>query len=606
MNIDAIAAALVSSIVSCALLWRWLRASARKELDDRTARLFAVVNAAPDGVLVSDARNQVVFVNDRLLELSGYERSELVGERVEKLVPDRHRELHARQSAAFLGNPHVRLMGEARDIVLLRKAGSEIPVEISLSPMRIDGTVLMVAIVRDVSKQRAMAERVKRLAFYDAVTNLPNRNHFQRRLQRSLDVAQGRGLSIAVLLVDLDGFKQINDVHGHDAGDQVLRVAAERMVASLRPGDGPSRATSEGVRSSISRLGGDEFIVLLCGVRGPGDAVVVAERLISRLSEPIRLDGGEAGVGASIGIALYPKDGADAETLLKRADAAMYQAKASGGRCCRFFSADLEAAMMRSRKIAQRLGPALERNELRVHYQPLKNARTGKLTGAEALLRWHDVELGSVNPAEVIAVAEDSDLILRVDEWVLRTVCRQIRAWREAGYRAGPISVNISPKQLRVPGYAIEVENVLRAENLSPCDLRLELTETAVLDEGPATVANLSELRQLGVGLVLDDFGTGFSSLTNLARLPITGLKIDRTFVARALEDERSAAVVSCLVELGRRLGLSVTAEGVESELQLRFLVANGCEDLQGFLWSPAVPPETFAGWLAGERLAAA
>jgi EAL domain-containing protein (putative c-di-GMP-specific phosphodiesterase class I) len=303
-------------------------------------------------------------------------------------------------------------------------------------------------------------------------------------------------------------------------------------------------------------------------------------------------------MGASIGISLYPDDGDDSEALVARADAAMYQAKSAGGHCYRFFSADVDGQIARQRRIRERLEQAIAAGGLGLAYQPQRSGTTQQISGAEALLRWRDEELGAVRTPELIAVAEGCELITRIDDWVLREVCRQVRAWRDSGLRVPPISVNVSPRRLRLAGYAADVENALTSAGLTPSSLCLEITETAVLDPMGSTHRNLEELRELGVSVVLDDFGTGFSSLTHVAQLPITGLKIDRAFVASLPDDDRAAAVVSCVSALARRLGLTIIAEGVESEQQLRFLVASGCTEFQGFLFSPAVDSATLAQML--------
>jgi len=328
VNEAAIPLALATGVLALFGLAAWRRA--RGEIHERTNQLLSVVNHSLDGLLVVGQRNSIEFVNAGLLRLSGFSEAELIGQPLEALVPIGARDPHVYKVSEFLARPHVRRMGEGNDVVLRRKDGSEVPVQISLTPARVRNTTQVVAIVRDISKERALEEKLRRLAYYDTLTGLPNRAHFQRKLQRSIESTRSRGLEIAVLFIDLDGFKTINDSLGHEAGDLVLCTAADRMTASLRLNDALSRAEfGDATESCVSRLGGDEFIVLLGGIRRAQDVASVADRLVKRLGEPILIDGREVRIGASVGIALYPNDATDAETLLVRADEAMYQAKAT-------------------------------------------------------------------------------------------------------------------------------------------------------------------------------------------------------------------------------------------------------------------------------------
>ncbi|MDX1650375.1 MAG: EAL domain-containing protein, partial [Myxococcota bacterium] len=449
--------------------------------------------------------------------------------------------------------------------------------------------------------------RIRDMALYDPLTRLPNRRFFRERLAAMLEDASRRGRPVALLFVDLDGFKSVNDALGHAVGDALLREVSGRLRAVVRPTDTVTRAAAEWEDerlddASVSRLGGDEFIVVLDGIAGAEDVVGPAERLLDTLRAPLRVHGHEVSARASIGVAIHPQDGTDVETLLRRADLAMYDAKARGRNTVRFYSAELDRAAQSRVRLEERLRRALERDELELHYQPICDARTGGTVGAEALLRWNDAELGPVSPAEFIAVAEQSGLVGRIDRWVFDRACAQVESWRREGLRPVRVGVNVSGRHLGQREFADEVRAALRRHRGSPALLELEITESTVMSDDPITRETLTRLHELGLGLVLDDFGTGFSSLSHLRNCPVQRLKIDRSFVAGLLESSHDRAIVESLVALARSLRVGVVAEGVETEAQREALLDLGCEEIQGWLVSPAVPPAAFTRFLRPEK----
>jgi diguanylate cyclase (GGDEF)-like protein len=447
--------------------------------------------------------------------------------------------------------------------------------------------------------QRVQAEdRIRYLAYYDGLTGLPNRQRFQERLRSALDWAQRRNECVALLFLDLDRFKQVNDTLGHTAGDELLRQVAERVHQTVRLGDYIGRADTAKPKGEVSRLGGDEFTVLLTHLAAGEDAAKVAQRVLVELAKPIPVGGYELYTTASIGIAVFPADGQDLETLVRNADTAMYHAKSHNGNTFKFYTEAMNATAARKLHLASRLRHALEQEEFALHYQPIRDASTGSVCAAEALLRWYLPETGAVRPDEFIPIAEDTGMILSIGEWVLRTACAQVRAWQDEGFEPIRIAVNVSTHQLRQSSWPQTVARILEETGLSPGLLELELTESAILTHEDTTIQALSQLHDMGVGLVLDDFGTGYSSLSSLRRFPIERVKIDRSFVGDITDDPDDAALTAAILSMAQSLQLRVVAEGVETLGQAEFLRERGCHELQGFLFSPAVPADAFVRFL--------
>ncbi len=449
--------------------------------------------------------------------------------------------------------------------------------------------------------------RARALAYYDSVTGLPNRQLFQERLSKALVSARLNGRVAAVLTIDLDALRSINEAFGHDSGDEIMRQAADRILESLRLADVVARLDSDETAaaepsSEVSRIGGNEFTIVLTRVAAPQEASIVAERLLHSLAAPFVLGGEELRTSASIGIAVYPLDGGEADTLLRNASAAGQEARSRGTNQYQFYSEAMNAAAARKLHIRSRLGGALERDHLVLHFQPIRSTRSGLVTGAEVLLRWTDPEIGPVPSSEFIPIAEETGLITSIGEWVINSACRQARAWQQAGFRPFRLSVNISGRQIREEDFVATVSNALEESGLDPSLLELEITETSIIRDGPAAAATLNELADMGIRFALDDFGTGYSSLSYVARFPIHRLKIDRSFVAEIGETEESAKLVGAIVALARHLDLAVVAEGVETVEQADRLREWGCDEIQGYLFSRALPPAEFERFLEREK----
>jgi diguanylate cyclase (GGDEF)-like protein len=454
------------------------------------------------------------------------------------------------------------------------------------------GTAPLVTVtVLDVTHERRAEESARRIAFYDGLTGLPNRRLFERRLVSAMRRAGSDGATLALLFLDLDGFKQVNDQLGHAAGDELLRCVGQRLLDSVRGSDELTRIRS--LQSSVSRFGGDEFAVLLTGLRGPDDAAECARRIHARLREPIELAVACARVGVSIGIALYPNDGETSSALLSAADAAMYAAKSDRTQIYCFYRADLHASTTRLRLIAEQLGGAAARGELSIAWQPKFDLANGHITGAEALLRWTNPLLGPVSPAEFVPIAEETSLILDIGAWVLEAACREASIWMRELIEPPTLAVNVSRVQLVAGNLERVVYDALMRSSLDPHLLQLEITESLMI-EGENALAPLRDLGAIGLTLALDDFGSGYSTLASLVRFPVHTLKLDRALIRDIDSNPDAARVVRAVIRMAHELGRRVVAEGVDNYAALRFLRESECDEAQGFLLAKPMPADEF------------
>ena len=459
--------------------------------------------------------------------------------------------------------------------------------------------------VQDITERKEAENRIRYLAYYDSLTGLPNRQSFMERLNRELARARHQDARLAVLFLDLDGFKAINDTLGHNVGDLILQWASERMKYGIRPSDVLSRPTQEDepeLEPDLARLGGDEFTVLLPRIHHPEDALLVAHRIRDLMHRPFVIEGKELVLTTSIGIAIFPDDGQDGAALLKHADTAMYHAKDEGRDNCQFYSASLTTRAMQRMAMETNLRLALERQEFRLHYQPQVDATTGRIHALEALIRWPHPELGMISPGEFIPLAEEIGLIVPLGEWVLRTACADAVSWQQSGHPPVRVAVNLSPIQFKDPHLVTMVLDTLRESGLPADSLELEITEGSMMEDTEHTLATLHDLRQAGVHIALDDFGTGYSSMSYLKRMPLTRLKVDRSFVRELPETEEDRAIVRAIVALANSMSYEVTAEGVETDEQVKRLRELGCDSLQGYFFSRPMPPEEISALLAKSR----
>ncbi|MDE2388781.1 MAG: EAL domain-containing protein [Betaproteobacteria bacterium] len=444
-------------------------------------------------------------------------------------------------------------------------------------------------LVRDITERKDSESKIFHLAYFDNLTGLPNRQSFMERLESEIKRAKYTGNKLAVLFLDLDGFKSINDTMGHNTGDIVLQWAAERLQSSTRPSDFVSRTNADQSEVKLARLGGDEFTVVIPNLSRAEDALILAHRIREAMRRPFQLESRDVVLTASIGIALYPDDGADAETLLKHSDTAMYHAKNEGRDNCQFYNIELTSQAEKRMHLENDLRNALHRNEFYLVYQPQLDVAQESFLSAEALIRWQHPKQGLISPDDFIPLAEENGLIIPIGEWVLRTACSEAAKWHKNGQLL-QVAVNLSPLQIKNPNFVENVLGIIKETGFPPDRLVLEITEGALMEHSENTLATLLALRKHHIQIALDDFGTGYSSMNYLKRLPINHIKVDQSFVRGMQDNKENLAIVRAIISLSKNLGFSVTAEGIESLNQAQILKYFGCETLQGYYFSKPIP----------------
>jgi diguanylate cyclase (GGDEF)-like protein/PAS domain S-box-containing protein len=562
------------------------RRAAEESLFHEHERAQVTLNSIGDGVITTDIEGRIVYQNPAAESMSGWKLADAAGlpiYEVFKMVDPVTREPVPRSiDSALADNKVTHLPANA---ILIHRDGSESAVNDSCAPIhdrngRVIGAVL---VFHDVSAMRAMSQRMSYLAQHDSVTDLPNRYLLHDRLTQAIALALRHGTRSAALFLDLDRFKHVNDTLGHFIGDRLLNEIAARLKSLVRDPD------------TIARHGGDEFVILLQEVSDSYQAARSATEVLASLTEPYLIEGNEIHVTCSIGISICPEDGEDADTIVKHAEAAMYQAKAQGRNNYQFFTRRINERAIKRFALEGSLRRAIAREESALHYQPKLDIASGKIVGAEALLRWYDRHTGSVPPAQFIPIAEESGLIIQIGEWVLREACRQNRAWQDAGLPPLAVAVNVSAVQFRDKHFIDLVARVLQETGLPPRYLELEVTETVTMQDLELTNTVLEALKTMGVALSIDDFGTGYSSLSYLKRFPIDTLKIDRSFIQDVTTDADSAAITRAIISMAKSMNHKVIAEGVESADQFEFLRAEGCDQVQGFFVSAPLAADEFA-----------
>lgn len=556
------------------------RAANTEALFEEKERAQVTLDSIGDAVISTDADGTVTYLNVVAESLTGWSQREAVGRPFVDLfrIIDSvtHDVARNPMAAAVQLNKIVAL---TPNCVLIRRDGVESPIEDSAAPIhdrygQITGAVM---VFHDVSAARATTLSMSYLAHHDSLTDLPNRVLLNDRLTEALSLAHRYQRQLAILFLDVDRFKHINDSLGHMIGDRLLQSIAQRLLGCVRDSD------------TVSRQGGDEFVILLSEVARAWDATVCADKILDALRAPHTIDQHEVHITASIGIVTYPDDGSDADTLMKHADFAMYHAKESGRDNRQFFKRDLNTRALERQTLENGLRHALQRNEFSLHYQPKLNLQTGKIVGVEALIRWIHPEFGPVSPADFIPIAEESGLIVPIGRWVLAEACHQAQAWQDIGLAPIRIGINISAVELRADDFVEFMSQIITATGLKPRFLELELTETFLMQDSTSTSAVLHALRAIGLHLALDDFGTGYSSLNHLKRFPIDTLKIDRSFVHGIATNSDDASIVAAVISMGSHLHMRVIAEGVETLEQLAFLQDHECPFGQGYYFSRPV-----------------
>jgi diguanylate cyclase (GGDEF)-like protein/PAS domain S-box-containing protein len=550
----------------------------RKRVEQQLRVTADAVENTAEAVVIYDASRCVVSVNKAYTAISGYPAAEVIGVPAELFRSEEHGETFFSALWNAVGQTG-RWQGEIRR---RRKNGEVYPSLSSISAVKdpSGNTTHYVLVFNDISSFKQYEAKLEFLAHHDVLTQLPNRALFLDRLQEALKRAHRHRNTVGLLFIDLDRFKTINDSLGHQVGDELLQTVAQRLTACVRESD------------VVARLGGDEFTVLLDDLSDLNDAGKVAAKLLAELASPIVLGGHELAVSGSIGISCYPQDGGDAESLLKNADMAMYTAKEAGRNMYRFFAADMNQRVQETLVMTNDLRRALQRGEFVLHYQPRIQLASGRITGVEALIRWQHPELGLVLPAKFIALAEETGLIMPIGEWVFRAVCEQVKYWRSSGVPISRVAVNLSPRQFQQADLTGRISSILREAGLHGTDLEVEITEGMAMQDPAASVRMLQELKAAGITISIDDFGTGHSSLNYLKRFPIDHLKVDRSFVRDLQDRPEDVAIVRAIIALAKGLGLSVIAEGVETEAQRNLLHIFGCDQAQGYLFSKPLPAQ--------------
>ena len=564
--------------------------TARKQVEEalfvEKERAQVTLNSIGDAVICTDVSANIVFLNLVAEKMTGWSWQKAAGRPMAEvfriLDATSHETTPNPMELAIAQN---RTMSLPPNCILIRQDGTEIPIEDSVSPIHNrEGQVTGAVIVfRDMTAARAAALQMTHSAQHDFLTGLPNRMLLNDRVSQAISLAPRHLKKVAVMFLDLDGFKHINDSLGHPTGDKLLQSIAKRLVDCVRAAD------------TVSRQGGDEFVVLLSEIEQAEDAAITARRMLQAVAEAHPIDQHDLHVTTSIGLSVYPDDGLDSETLIKNADTAMYQAKERGRQSYQFFKSAMNVRAVERQSLEEGLRRALERKEFAVHYQPKINLKTGEICGAEALLRWTHPTRGPISPADFIPIAEDCGLILSVGQWVLREACTQARAWLDAGLHLGKMAVNISSMEFRDDNFLDGVFATLQNSGLESNSLELEITETVLMKRAESAATILKTLRAKGVQIAVDDFGTGYSSLSYLRKFSIDALKIDQSFVRQLTTVPDETAIVTAVISLGRSLNLRVVAEGVETQAQLEFLRAQHCDEAQGYFFSRPVPAAQFA-----------
>ncbi|MDD5390399.1 MAG: EAL domain-containing protein [Gallionellaceae bacterium] len=555
-----------------------------------------LVNTSPDVIYTLDGEGRFTFLNESISRVLGYHPDELVGKSYEAIVPDeeldnaRYRLNERRTGDRSTRN--VDLLLKRKEDLLTGSGEATVAVEVSAAGMYRplpDGSGEFLGtygVARDISARKQAEATITFQAYHDLLTGLPNRALFNDRLGQAIAQARRHGQALAVMFLDMDRFKVVNDTHGHLVGDGLLQGMAQRLRGSLREGD------------TLARIGGDEFMLLLPHVRSRDNAAFIADKIIASLKHPFHVDGHEIYSGMSIGIAVYPEDGDNQETLIKHADLAMYHAKDHGRNDFRFFTHDLQHSLTGRLAVENDMRHALTRGEFEMYYQPQVDIQSQRIRGMEALIRWHHPERGMVPPNDFIPIAEECGLIAPISEWVLDTACKQAKAWRAANMPAISLGVNLSARQIEHPHFVDKFIHSLKENGIDGQGIEIEITESTLMRDMEGAIEKLRRLADQGVEISIDDFGTGYSSLSYLRKLPVHTLKIDRSFIHDLSAPSNGGTIVAGITAMAKGLRLNVVAEGVETSAQLEYLESIGCDSYQGYLFSRPVAARDATGLL--------
>ena len=614
INAWKLATALLFSIVIIFLTFGIYRirriASLREEkaaiaIFEEGERFAQVIDTAFDAVITTDKHGKILSWNQQAAKTFGYEKAMVEGQLLLPLILSTESiRKHGEFIAEFFRTANPEKPGFQIEVTGKHKEGNEFPLELSASTSYIGEEYILSIFARDITQRKEAEEKIRQLAYYDSLTNLPNRQSFKIQTDLAIKSAIRNDRIGAVLFIDLDEFKRINDTLGHESGDLLIKKVGQRLLEQVRDNDSISHYSpeDEAPKPNVARLGGDEFTVLLTEINDIHDASLVASRIQQNIDRSFNLKGHEVYVTPSIGIAIFPHDGSEVDELLKNADTAMYHAKEVGKNNFQFYSEHMGIRAAEHLRLEGKLRKALALNEMKLYYQAQVSPVTGQITGAEALLRWDQSELGMISPAEFIPLAEDTGMILEIGDWVLNQACQQNAQWQKAGLPAIRVAVNLSGLQFIQKDLHQKVKQALKKSGLAPEYLELEITESIIMRNIEDTIATLQSFRDMNLGVSVDDFGTGYSSLSYLKRFPLESLKIDRSFVQDIPGDNDDVKITSAILAMARSLNLKVVAEGVETEQQARFLANHHCDLLQGYLYSKPLPAREFQELLASGK----
>lgn len=556
-------------------------AVAKEEAANNAKRIQSILNAMEEGLVTLNEDGKIVSANNAMSIIFGYARSDFIGMELSNLVKTRKIQTVEHISA---------LLNEQVDGSNVYKAdeqgqhqnGSAIPLKIDIREVYLEHEKHYTVLFRNVSEQYEAEKLIRHMAWHDSLTGLANRNLLSERLDEALKLARRLEKKVAVMILDLDKFKPVNDLHGHATGDKLLKVVAERLMKCAREVD------------TVARLGGDEFAIVFTNIEDDANIITIADRIIQSIQQPVEIDGNVIQIGTSIGISFFPEDSDTPTELIRMADVALYQAKEDGRRVFRLYDPQMDAETKVQKQIEMDLNKALENDELLLHYQPQFDAKTGRMVGTEALIRWLHPENGMISPYNFIPIAELCGLMIPIGQWVLNTACIAAKGWQDQGLPKIRICVNISARQFHADNFVETIEHAIKVSNLNPKWLELEITEGMVIKNAESVITKLQGLKALGVYLSIDDFGTGYSSLAYLKRFPVNKLKIDQSFIRNIHEDQDDAAITDAVIRLGHSLGLTVVGEGVETEEHVKILQEKGCDVFQGYHFCRPIDHDAF------------
>ena len=556
-------------------------AVAKEEAANNAKRIQSILNAMEEGLVTLNEDGKIVSANNAMSIIFGYARSDFIGMELSNLV--KTRKIQTVEHISTLLNEQVDGSNVYKaDEQGQHQNGSAIPLKIDIREVYLEHEKHYTVLFRNVSEQYEAEKLIRHMAWHDSLTGLANRNLLSERLDEALKLARRLEKKVAVMILDLDKFKPVNDLHGHATGDKLLKVVAERLIKCAREVD------------TVARLGGDEFAIVFTNIEDDANIITIADRIIHSIQQPVEIDGNVIQIGTSIGISFFPGDFDTPTELIRMADVALYQAKEDGRRVFRLYDPQMDAETKVQKQIEMDLNKALENDELLLHYQPQFDATTGEMVGTEALIRWLHPENGMISPYNFIPIAELCGLMIPIGQWVLNTACIAAKGWQDQGLPKIRICVNISARQFHADNFVETIEHAIKLSNLNLKWLELEITEGMVIKNAESVITKLQGLKALGVYLSIDDFGTGYSSLAYLKRFPVNKLKIDQSFIRNIHEDQDDAAITDAVIRLGHSLGLTVVGEGVETEEHVKILQEKGCDVFQGYHFCRPIDHDAF------------